>query len=171
MSALCLLAMDLLLGGAFLLRGIMCLADGRRDVESLPGLPRSFPAGAMGLLWLLMLYTAYLSLMRRGAWSLLLPGRVLSRWLYCWLLWAWPSRSPMQRGFHRHTFLLASLFCLLALLPFASLPLLCGVVAAGIGGLLLALGRKRTLGGLDEIAYAAAAGWGQALFLWGWLAG
>ena len=174
-SALTLLGLDLVLGGLFMLRQLMWFADGRYPAAAGEGaswLPRSAQGITMGLLWLLLLYVAYYSLLRRAEFAVFFLALVFSRWLFCWLVWAYPARRPgiLHQGFRRSHFLLSSLLSLLFLLPWASAPLLCSVSLSALAALLLAVLRCRYIGGLDELCYAAAAAWGQAVFLWVWLA-
>jgi|GEM_PF-6256772 len=198
-AAALLVGMNLLAGGAFLLRDLITVADGltpwRGQVADLeqafpdPDRPlasneeeirakeRRFNAGkagmAWGLIWLLGLYLIYYNLCRGTAADLfaLIAAPVTARWLMSWLIYYFPAFVPgeLHRGFTKRDFVLSSCLALCALLPFSRITLYLAVLTAFLGIYLFASARQRSVGALDENCYGAAAAWGETLFLLAWL--
>lgn len=199
-AAALLVGMNLLVGGAFLLRDLITVADGltpwrgqrpeqerafpdsdqplSSNEQEMQAKERRFNAGkagmVWGLVWLLGLFLAYYSLCRAAApRSLaLLAAPVTARWLMSWLIFYFPAFPPatLHSGFSRRDFVISSCLALLALLPMSRLALYVSVLVAFLGIYLFASARQRSVGALDENCYGAAAAWGELLFLLAWLA-
>ena len=167
-SALVLTGADLLLWGAYRLETILAAAEGRERMAA-RGLPlgRRTPALAAGIAWLLLLYTVTVFLLRAGATVRLLQAQVLAGWLLCWAVRTWPG--PWQRDFSARGFLVATGWTLAVLVPGASPALLAALATACLTAAVYGASRVRRRGSLREADYGAIAGWGQVLFLWGWL--
>lgn len=198
-AAALLVGMNLLAGGAILLRDLITVADGltpwRGQVQEPerafpdPDRPiksneaeilakeRRFNAGragmVWGLIWLLGLYLIYFQLCRQSAPVLtaLIAAPVTARWLMSWLIYYFPAFMPgwLHRGFAKRDFVLSSCLALCVLLPLSRAELYLSVLTAFLGIYLFASARQRSVGALDENCYGAAAAWGEVLFLLAWL--
>ena len=198
-AAAVLVGVELLTGGAFLLRDLMRTADGQggnicdeaQDMLSdepildneteLKVKQRRFNVGRAGLVWGLVrtvaLYLLYLYLLRRPECGQVaaIAAPVAARLLMCWLIFHFPAFPPawLHRGMSGRSFGLA---CLLALLVFCPLipryaaRLCVGLLVALMGVSLFASYRVRYHYALDDACYGAACAWGEILFYLGWLA-
>ena len=198
-AAAVLLGVELLTGGAFLLRDLMRTADGRggsltdaaADMlfdEPIPDnetelrvKQRRFDVGRAGLVWGLVrtvaLYLIYLYLLRRPdcGQQAVIASSVSARLLMCWLIYQFPAFPPavLHRGLSGRGFGLACLLALLALCPVFpghGPSVVAGFLAALMGVYLFASYRVRFHLALDEPCYGAACAWADVLFLLGWLA-
>lgn len=198
-AAALLVGVNLLVGGAFLLRDLIRVADGLtpwqgQALEQERAFPdpdqpldsneaeirakeRRFNAGkagmVWGLVWLLGLFLVYYSLIQepeRKQYALI-AAPLTARWLASWLIYAFPAFVPgeLHRGFSRRDFIVSSCLALAALLPLSRPVLYLAVLISFLGIYLFAHARQRSVGALDEICYGAAAAWGEMLFLLSWL--
>lgn len=198
-AAAVLIGVELLTGGAFLLRDVMRTADGRggsicdaaQDMLSdqpiidneteLSVKQRRFDVGRAGLVWglvrTLALYALYLYLLRRPdcGQAAVIGAAVSGRLLMCWLIYHFPAFPPalLHRGLSGRGFGLACLLALIFLCPLFpgfGLSLLAGFLVALMGVYLFASYRIRFRIALDDPCYGAAAAWAELLFLLAWLA-
>ena len=197
-AAAVLVGVELLTGGALLLRDVMRTADGRGggicDAASdmLSDVPildnetelsvkqRRFDVGRAGLVWGLVrcvaLYFIYLFLLRHPVYGrqAVIASAVSARLLMDWLIYQFPAFPParLKRGLSGRGFGLAcllALVCLMPLFPGWGPSLLAGFLAALMGAYLFASYRVRFHKALDETCYGAVCAWADILFLLGWL--
>ena len=198
-AAAVLIGVELLTGGAFLLRDLMRTADGRggsisdaaqdmlndepildNDTE-LSVKQRRFDVGRAGLVWglvrTLALYLIYLYLLRHPAYgqAAVIAAAVSARLLMCWTIYHYPAFPPatLHRGVSGRDFgvsCLLALILLCPLFPVNAASLLAGFLVALMGVYLFASYRIRFHIALDEPCYGAAGAWAELLFLLAWLA-
>ena len=198
-AAAVLIGVELLFGGAFLLRDVMRTADGRggslcdpaHDMLSdepildneteLSAKERRFDVGRAGLVWglvrTLALYLIYLYLLRRPECGrqAVIAAAVSGRLLMCWLVYQFPAFPParLHRGLSGRGFggaCLLALILLIPLFPGFGPCLFAGFLIALMGVWLFASYRVRFHGALDDPCYGAACAWAEVLFLLAWLA-
>jgi len=196
-AAAVLIGINLLAGGAFLLRDLMKVADGSsREPEPEPPprplrderLPdneteiavkqRYFRVGrtglVWGLVWLLGLYLIYIGFMRNPGYgqTAVVASAILNRLLMCWLIYYYAALPPalLHQGMDRNQFILSGVLALALILPFSRLALYTSFLVSFLGLHLFATLRVRSQGGLDAYCYGAACAWGEILFLLAWLA-
>lgn len=196
-AAAVLVGINLLTGGAFLLRDLMKVADGTGpDPEPEPP-PRPLRDGKLpdneteiavkqrhfrvgktglgwGLVWTLGMYLIYVGFMRNPGYGqvAVLTAAVLSRLLMCWLMFYFPALPPtaLHDAMGRRQFILAGCLALAIVLPFSRIALYLGFLVSFLGLYLFANLRVRSLGGLDTACYGTCCAWGEVLFLLAWLA-
>lgn len=197
-AAAVLVGVELLCGGAFLLRDVMRAADGRggsicdaaQDMVSdepildneteLSVKQRRFDVGRAGLVWGLVrtvaLYFIYLYLLREPDYGqvAVIAAAVSSRLLMGWLIYHYPAFPPatLHRGLSGRGFGLSCLMALLFLFPLFptyGMSLLAGFLVALMGVYLFASYRIRFHLALDDPCYGAASAWADILFLLAWL--
>lgn len=195
-AAAVMLGVNLLAGGAFLLRDLMrvaggttlgpeaeadnglfdaeALADNEREIHFKLTRYRVSKTGLIwGLVWLLGLFLIYLYLRQGRLYQPvpLLVAPVAARWLMSWMIYHFPALSParFRRAMGKRQFALASSLALLVMLPFSSPALFMSVLVAALGVYIFGSFRVRYHGALEEDCYAAVCAWAEALFLLTWI--
>ncbi len=196
-AAAVLLGLNVLLGGAFLLRDLITVADGlsiaplyppdveadtipspEANAEEVADKERRFNTGKAGLVWggvwLLALYCLYLWYLSTPSVSnfAFICAPLISRWLMSWMIYYFYAIPPawLHRNFQRKDFVISSLLALLFVLPFSRVALYMSILIAFFGVYLFATYRQRTAGGLDDACYGAGCAWAEILFLLSWIA-
>ena len=196
-AAALLVGINLLAGGAQLLRDLMFVASGlmpwqgqatdkrpffnmeriNSNEEEIARKERQYnttKAGmTWGLVWLLSLFMLYYSFFRDTTLDshAFLAASVISRWLMSWLIFYFPAISPgtLHRGLTRRDFIISSILTLLIICLMSRVALYMAFLTAFLGIYLFATARQRSVGALDESCYGAACAWGEVLFLLAWL--
>jgi len=194
-AAAAMLGINILLGGAFLIRDLITVADGLSvkplyppnvavqsagnfvNAKELAEKQRRFNAGPAGLIWgmvwIIGLYFLYLWYFRSNIISNIafICAPVISRWLMSWTIFYFYAVPPawLHRNFSRRDFYIASLLALLFVLPFSRPALYMSIIVSFLGVYLFATYRQRSVGALDDSCYGAVCAWAEILFLLGWM--
>jgi cobalamin synthase len=196
-AAAAMLGLNVLLGGAFLLRDLITIADGLSidpiyppnmapaaptqtnpaNAQELAAKHRRFNAGRAGLvwgmIWLLGLYSLYLWYFRSNIISNIafIAAPVISRWLMSWTIFYFYATPPawLHRNFGRRDFLIATAFAFVSVIFFSRPALYMSILVSFLGIYLFATYRQRYVGALDDSCYGAVCAWAEVLFLLGWM--
>lgn len=192
-GAAVLVGVELLLGGAFLLRGLIRVADGSsllseeefmdmplsaeqgKTAEDQPA--RRFKMGQAGLVWglircLALFFVYYMLLRDPGLGQVaVIVSAISCRWITVWMIWYFPARPParFRRKMGRREFIIASCIALPGILIFSRIPLFAALLTALSGVYLFGYIRARAYGTLEEDCYAAAGCFAELLFLATWI--
>lgn len=196
-AAAVMVGLNVIFGGAFLLRDLITVADGlsidplyppnmaadtipspEANMEEVAEKERRFNTGKAGLtwgiIWLIALYCLYLWYFRSQGISnfAFIVAPVISRWLMSWTIYYFYAIPPawLHRNFKRKDFVISSLLALLFVLPFSRVSLYMAILISFLGIYIFATYRQRTVGGLDDACYGASCAWAEILFLLAWMA-
>jgi cobalamin synthase len=196
-AALLLVGINILFGGFYLLKELMTVADGisgqpifpahlatvgveakKKPVDDKGSVRKNrLHAGKAGLvwgmIWLIVLYAIYLTFF----WQNLFPNIVfllapiISYWFMSWTIYGFYAKAPawLHNNFSKRDFIIASMLTLLFIVPFSQINFIIALVVAFFGVYIFASFRQRSVGGLADSCYGAAAAWGQILFYLAWL--
>lgn len=194
-AAAVMLCINILCGGAFLLRDLITVADGMTvdplyppsennnkfvsspaNEREVAEKERRFNAGKAGLtwgiIWLLSLFVLYFWYCSADYLSnfALIVSPIISRWLMSWTIYYFYAVPPawLHRNFRRNDFIISSALALLFILPFSCIALYLSVLVAFLGIYIFSTYRQRTVGGLDDACYGASCAWAEILFLLAW---
>lgn len=196
-AAAIMLGLNILFGGAILMRDLISVADGlSRPPLFPPNMEASVnsttyatheedliknkshwnvgKAGLVwGIVWLLILYSFYLWYFKAGIISNIafLMAPVISRWLMTWAIHYFYAKPPawLHLNFSRRDFIIASVLTLIFIVPFSRPLLFLALLISFMGVYLFTAYRQRTVGALDDYCYGASCAWAEILFLMGWM--
>ena len=195
-AAAVLVGLELLTGGAFLLRDLMRVADGSsmelvdsaaesEQEEPTPSEKESgsktrqllFNVGQAGLVWGLARCLAYFFVYLCLLWNpaldqfAVISSAVVSRLFMVWLMWYYPALSPARfhRGMTKKGFYTACCIALPVVLLLSRLPLYVSLASAFLGVYLFVTFRLRNYRVLDDYCYGAVGTCAELLYLLTWI--